>query len=394
MSHEPEPPAFRLVDTAEGLEALLPGLAEATEIALDTEADSLHHYFEKVCLIQMSTSAENVIVDPLRGLDLADLLDLLARKPLVLHGADYDLRLLHGAFGFRPHGGVFDTMLAARLLGHAELGLASLVDRFFGVHLDKGGQKSDWSRRPLSRTMLDYASSDTRYLLPLAARLGGELERMGRTPWHRETCEVMVRHASRKGGRDPDEAWRIKGSGGLNRRELHLLRALVHWRDREARQADLPAFRILGNEPMLALAVRIAAHPEGGLPSDAKLPGSCKGNRRRSLEETLRQAARDPTTCWPSPRREEPRPARVPRALNDAIRRRCGSVASAMGIAASTLAPRSALENLARCRPATVEEMMACGPLMRWQARILHPELRAILEPGAGRARTAISREA
>mgnify|MGYP001077099340 CR=1 FL=1 len=145
------------------------------EIALDTEADSLHHYFEKVCLIQLAAGEESAIVDPLCGMDLSALLALLTCKPLILHGADYDLRMMRLTFGFLPEGEVFDTMLAARLLGYEEFGLASLVERFFGVRLSKGGQKSDWSRRPLSESQLRYAGDDTRYLLPLAARLREEM---------------------------------------------------------------------------------------------------------------------------------------------------------------------------------------------------------------------------
>ncbi len=127
------------IDTHSGLLDLISRLEEAPGIALDTEADSLHHYFEKVCLIQLAAGEENAIVDPLCGMDLSPLLALLARKPLILHGADYDLRMMRLTFGFLPEGEVFDTMLAARLLGYAAFGLASLVERFFGVRLSKGG---------------------------------------------------------------------------------------------------------------------------------------------------------------------------------------------------------------------------------------------------------------
>jgi len=201
-------PGILYVDTPAGLEDLVSRLEDVPEIALDTEADSLHHYFEKVCLVQLSAGEEQAIVDPLSGMDLAPLIDLLRRKDLVLHGADYDLRMMRLTFGFIPEGEVFDTMLAARLLGHDRLGLAPLLEDIFGVSLSKGGQKSDWSRRPLSESQLRYARNDTRYLLPLAKRLREDLRSLGRIEWHRETCRSMVLQASRENAKDPDEAWR------------------------------------------------------------------------------------------------------------------------------------------------------------------------------------------
>lgn len=375
---------FLYIETEASLVDLLSRLEQAQRIALDTEADSLHHYFEKVCLIQLSAGEENFIVDPLCGMDLTPLLALLAQKPLILHGADYDLRMMRMTFGFLPEREVFDTMLAARLLGHEELGLASLVERFFGVKLSKGGQKSDWSRRPLSETQLRYASDDTRYLLPLAGKLRDDLGRLGRIEWHREACQSMVMHASRESVKDPDEAWRIKGSVSLTRCQLNFLQAVFLWRDREARRADLPPFRILGNRQLLDLAVLEASDPEGVLRSGLKLPRNCKGKRLHALKEALREAAGRPESQWPDFKRRG-RPLLVPTSLLKALRTECDRVAKDMGIASSTLASRSALENISRNRPGTLEEIVECGPLMHWQARLLEPGVREILE-GGGRS--------
>ena len=359
---------------------LLSRLEQAQGIALDTEADSLHHYFEKVCLIQLSAGEEHYIVDPLCGMDLNPLLGLLAEKPLILHGADYDLRMMRMTYGFLPQRDVFDTMLAARLLGHEELGLASLVERFFGVKLSKGGQKSDWSRRPLSETQLRYAGNDTRYLLPLASTLRDDLEKLGRIEWHRETCRSMAVHAVRESMKDPDEVWRIKGSVNLTPRELGFLQAVFLWRDLEAQRTDLPPFRILGNRQLMDLAVLGASDPEGALRSSGlKLPRNCTGKRLHALKEALREAAGKPESLWPSCKRRE-RPPSTPPALLKALRAECDRVAGEMEIATSTLAPRSALENIARNRPGTLEEIMACGPLMHWQARLLEPGVRKAVE--------------
>jgi len=380
MNPADDPAPFAYVDSDPGVRALLARLEGAPEIALDTEADSLHRYREKVCLIQLSAGPHHAVVDPLCGADLSGLLALLARKPLVLHGADYDLRMLRTAFGFRARGGVFDTMLAARLLGFEALGLAALAEQILGVALCKGGQKSDWSRRPLSAAQLRYASDDTRVLLPLAERLRADLDGLGRIPWHRECCDLLVRNAEQDRDRDPDEQWRIKGSGRLTRRALQALRALHDWRDREARRADVPPFRILANPQLLELAVR-AANQEGfALPSCPNLPRACTGSRLRALEACLRDAALAPETLWPEPRAREEPPPRVPAALLGALRAEGARVARQAGIETAALVTRSALENIARARPGTLEEMTACGPLMHWQARLLHPGFRRILD--------------
>jgi len=372
-------PAFLYIDTTPGLKDLLSRLEDAQEIALDTEADSLHHYFEKVCLIQLSAGDENAIVDPLSGMDLSPLLGLLARKPLVLHGADYDLRMMRMTFGFQPGGDVFDTMLAARLLGRQNLGLASLVEDFFGARLGKGGQKSDWSRRPLSESQLRYASDDTRYLLPMAGRLRDDLKKLGRSEWHREACHWMVMQALRENEKDPDAAWRIKGSATMTRRQLNFLQTAFHWRDQESRRADRPPFHILGNRELLDLAVKVASDSKGALRAHLKLPRNCKGKRLQALKEALREAAGKPESRWPEHRRKK-RHQPVPTALLEALRAECDRLAEEMGIASSILSPRSALTNIARNKPGTLEEIMECGPLMRWQVRILEPGVRRILQ--------------
>ena len=112
------------------MERLIQGIGAAERVALDTEADSLHNYFEKVCLVQLSFGGAHYLVDPLCGLDLNGLSEALADKPLILHGGDYDLRMMRGSMDFRPRREVFDTMVAAQLLGFEQIGLAALIERF------------------------------------------------------------------------------------------------------------------------------------------------------------------------------------------------------------------------------------------------------------------------
>ncbi len=180
------------MDTAEALALLIEALKGTARVGMDTEADSLHHYFEKVCLIQLSFMGANYVIDPLAGFPLAEFFEVLSQKELILQGADYDLRMLKKTFGFRPKAPVFDTMLAAQVLGYEKIGLSALVERFCGVLLPKTGQKSDWSRRPLPEGWLNYASDDTKYLEALAGALSENLQKLNRAGWHRECCDRVV----------------------------------------------------------------------------------------------------------------------------------------------------------------------------------------------------------
>src|SRR5438445_7757688 len=184
-----------LIATAAQLRELLPQIELHDRVAVDTEADRLHSYREKLCLLQLSLSANRTyssrgeptrdyIVDPLAGVDLAPLRDALQTKEIVLHGADFDLRLLRRSLNFTARR-IFDTVIAARLLGLREFSLAALVERYFGIKLAKGSQKANWGRRPLPKRMLEYAINDTHYLLPLADRLEADLRQLDRLEWFR-----------------------------------------------------------------------------------------------------------------------------------------------------------------------------------------------------------------
>lgn len=168
-----------MITTSSELIELAEQLAPLDRIAVDTEADSLHCYFEKLCLIQISVPGIDVLVDPLAGADLSPLFHSLTAKTLILHGADYDVRLFR-RIGFACEGTVFDTMLAARLTGHPTFNLAALVEKYFGVTLAKASQKSNWARRPLTSKMSEYALNDTRYLSSLAKELESQLRELGR----------------------------------------------------------------------------------------------------------------------------------------------------------------------------------------------------------------------
>ncbi len=263
-----------MIANAAQLRELLPQLESADRVALDTEADSLHCYKEKLCLLQISTPSgkgwigfseddaqvnapsaprlttrsdkafhRDFIVDPLADLDLNPLTSALAEKEIVLHGADYDLRLLRRNLNFVPQR-IFDTVIAARLIGIHEFSLAALVQRYFEIELAKGSQKANWAQRPLPARMAEYAVNDTRYLLPMAERLETELNSRNRMEWFRQSCQRALELAAIDRERDLDEAWRISGAGALRGRASAVLRELWNWREREAEAADRPPFAL------------------------------------------------------------------------------------------------------------------------------------------------------
>src|SRR5258706_557326 len=183
---------FAVIETHQKRKDFVPQLRSTEWIAIDTEADSLHAYPERLCLIQVSVPGSDELLDPLASVDLNPVFELFRKHELILHGADYDLRLLRKSTGFVPSA-IFDTMLASRLLGCREFGLNNLVNQFLGVALEKGPQKANWAQRPLTPRMVAYAHNDTRHLKPLADMLRKQLREKGRLDWHREWCDSLIK---------------------------------------------------------------------------------------------------------------------------------------------------------------------------------------------------------
>jgi ribonuclease D len=378
----PESASYVYLRDGAAIEELIERMRASERIALDTEADSLHNYYEKVCLIQLSLGREHYLIDPLAGLDLTGFLEALATKPLIVHGGDYDLRMLRVSLGFIPRADVFDTMIAAQLVGIEQIGLAALIERFFGIIVGKEGQKSDWSRRPLTEKQLRYAVNDTRFLEQLADCLGGLLSERGRLEWHRESCRAMKEATGRTNSRDPEEAWRIKGSGRLTRRQLAYLRELWRWRDDHARRANVPPFKILGNQQIMEILFWAECHPGAPLHQGPKLPRNINGARLGALEEAIARAAQLPNEQWPEIKRRDhdQAPRNDCKEQIDALRSECARIAKELEISASTLAPRAALEAIARMRPRTLDEIMSSGGLLRWQAKLVQGAVEKFLQ--------------
>jgi ribonuclease D len=371
--------SYTHVNTDSGLHEMVAWMAPAHRLALDTEADSLYHYYEKTCLIQLTAGGRNFVIDPLAKINLGPFLAALEARTLVLHDADYDLRMLKTSYGFRPKAGVVDTMIAARLAGHEALGLSSLLERYAGQRFSKGGQKSDWSRRPLTAAQLQYAVDDTRYLEPLADLLLAELDRLGRRPWLEQSCEAAIEATGTNREADPLEQWRIKGVRDLAPGQAAFLRELWRWREREAQQADRPPFKILGPDALLELAVWAEKHPQADLFHASRLPRDFRGVRLQSLREAIQKAASLAPADWPEPRLrrpdERPGPGRGLNRLRDDVAR----LAADLGLAPSVIAPRTALEEISRRRPTDAAGIRQAAGLAPWQAELLLPVVRRAL---------------
>jgi ribonuclease D len=350
-----------VIDTQEKLAAFLPAVKSAAWLALDTEADSLHAYPEKVCLIQISTAAGDHLVDPLAGIDIAPLLDALAGRELIFHAADYDLRLLRKHHDFVP-AEIFDTMLAARLLGEQQFGLSSLVEKFLGVKLDKGSQKADWARRPLTQKMEIYARNDTHYLKPLVDKLKLELQQKNRLAWHQESCARLIVECARPAVADENAVWRVKGSTFLERGALAVLRELWHWREREALAANRPPFFVLSHEKMVEISTAAAEKKS----VEHLIPFRIHPRRRENLLAAIRAAQSVPLEKFPEKiRHRSQRPSEVEfrrfRELEKIRDRR----AHELQIDPTLIAPKSVLGDLARDWDKYAAE------LMNWQRELL-----------------------
>ncbi|MDP7638418.1 MAG: HRDC domain-containing protein [Candidatus Hydrogenedentes bacterium] len=370
------PPPYQYIDTTADLGELVPAIRGAERVGVDMEANSLHHYFEKVCLLQMTVSGKNYIVDPLGDIDLSDLLAALAETDLIFHAADYDMRMMLSSFGFRPERPVFDTMIAAQLVGEEGLGLVTATSNFLGVELTKDGQKSNWAQRPLTERQLEYASDDTRYLESLATILGAKLVELGREAWHREWCARVVDQAAQPPRRDPEDAWRIKGAGKLQRRELAYLRAIWRWRDGQAQEIDKPAFRVLSNPQLISLAEWGAANPGVSLKQGPRLPKSCSnGQRYRALCDAIASVNATPEAEWPVRRKGKGQPPMEDR-LKASVRKlqdSCAKLGEELALRPSIIAPRAALIGIARDEAKTPTEIAASSGLMSWQAALMAP---------------------
>jgi len=367
------------LDKPEEVDRFLSEISAVTELALDTEGASFHRFLDRIYLLQLSTRDRSAIIDPLPVEKPSRLGALLESKSVevVFHDADYDLRLLHQDYGWHV-ANIFDTRIASQLLGIKSFGLAALLEQFFAVKLDKKHQRADWSMRPLTRDMLEYAAQDTRYLLQLKDHMKAELERRGRLHWAQE--EFSRLEGTRWDAEDAMEGFlRLKGARDLTRPELAVLRELVHWRDTVAAQLDRATFRVMGNEVLLDLS----RNPPRSVSELSAIKGMPKGmiDRagpdiiaavRRGLEVPEAELPRFPRgQRWNKDRDFDARVVRL-KGVRD-------EVARALDLDPGVLCSRERLENIARSTAKTADDLLAVPGLRRWQIEVMGPGLLSAL---------------
>lgn len=372
------------LDSQAEVDRFLASITGTRELALDTEGASFHRFVDRIYLLQLSTRERSAIIDPLPIGSPAGLGRLLedGHVEKVFHDADYDLRLLHQDYGWQT-ANIFDTRVAAQLLGLKAFGLAALLERYFGIKLDKKHQRADWSLRPLTPGMLDYAAQDTRYLLDLRDRLEEELHAAGRWTWAAE--EFARLDGTRWDDENDGLAWmRIKGARDLTRRELALFRELVQWRDGVAKTLDRATFRVVGNETLLT-AAREAPRTREALATIRGMPRGIVDSRANDVLAAIERGLAEPDSSLPrfpkAPRWDrdpdfDARAARL-KAVRDAA-------AARLALDPGVLFSRERLEAVARANPRTAEDLARVNDVRRWQVDVLGADfLKALAEAPA-----------
>lgn len=367
MPKKPTLPTASYLDTEDAVSSWLRGARKATRLALDTEGASFHRYVDRIYLLQLSTDTQHAIIDPLAVAKLP-LLGEMIEDPeveVVFHDADYDLRLLHQDYGWNVRN-LFDTRVAAQLLGIKAFGLAALLERGFDLKLDKKHQRADWSMRPLSADMLDYAAQDTMHLLGLRDQLHAELEKKGRLAWARE--EFARLESVRWTADDTSNAFlKVKGARDLTRRELAVFRELVQWRDAAALKLDRATFRVVSNEVLIEAS---KSHP-----ASTKALGQIKGMPRGMLERAGNEIIEAISRGLAVPEGDLPRFPKAARWDRDpefdakvgAVKAVRDAAATRLELDPGVLCSRDRMESVVRLLPNEPEEIAQIPEFRQWQ---------------------------
>lgn len=372
------------IDDPRSAEGVRRALSDAPWIALDCEAAGYHRYSDRLCLVQLTTPEGTWIIDPLAFPAAEVLRDAVEDPgtPLFMHGSDYDMRLLDRDLGIRPRG-LFDTQIAASLLGEPALGLSALLERHFGIQLSKKFQRADWAIRPLSGEMLAYAAGDTQHLAPLTSLLRDRLEETGRIRWAEEEFLRLeeIRHTPEEEGRDP--VLRVKRGWEIELRTLNRLRAALEWRDAIARTRDRAPFRIAGDPALLAAAmappsrVEELARIEGFPPALAQSPAGAELLSRFAEVDALPVSELRP---YPArDRRGAARPLPEVEQLAERLKEARNRIAEGLGLDRGVLLANGIILEIARLHPVDAEGIRSIEGIRRWQAELLEESFVPIL---------------
>jgi ribonuclease D len=346
-------------------------LSQETTVAVDTESNSLYVYRERVCLIQFSTAQTDYLVDPFALSDLTPLGPVFANPTIekIFHAAEYDLICMKRDFSFEFNH-LFDTMAAARILGRELVGLGSLLEVEFGVHLDKHYQRANWGQRPLPPHLLAYARLDTHYLIPLRERLKSELQAKALWPLALEDFERLCLVSGHNGVEHTPDCWRIRGAYDLSAQQAAVLMALCQYRDRVARMMDRPVFKVINDQTLLDIA-RLTPQDMGQL---SRIHGMNEGQRRRHGARLLDAVTRglNGPPIYP-PRQQRPNEAYLNRI--EALRRWRRVAGQNMGVNSDIILPRDLLFILAEQNPQNQSELAEVMRDVPWRLEHFGPQI-------------------
>jgi ribonuclease D len=366
---------YELIETVKELTAFIHKALKARMIAVDIEGDSMFHFQEKVCLIQMAANGHTAVIDSLAVPDLSGLKPLFESPSIckVIHGADYDVRSLYRDFGIEIQN-LFDTQLASMYVGWQETSLEAVVARRFGVELDKRCQKKDWSQRPLPDDMAAYAASDVIHLIPLAKDLTRELDRYGRLDWVREECRLLSRVRPQENN-DAPLFMRFKGAGRLEPRQLAALEALLQMRQAIARQKDRPLFKIIGNATLKKIAIALPASIQQ-LRESRELSDKQLDMYGNAVMEALRNVHRFPEDELPYyPRQRSPRlSSRVPARVK-LLRAWRDQKAASLGLNPALVLNRALIKAVAVENPKSKAALANIEGIHQWQREAFGEEI-------------------
>ena len=372
-----------IIEDTDSLEAMVAELMNTPIIGVDTEADSFHHYQERVCLIQLSDLSKDYIVDPLKIDDCSSLQRLFAREDLltVLHGGDYDVVSMKRDFGV-TFANLFDTMIAALFLGMPRIGLADLIETSFGYHIDKRYQRHDWSSRPLLDEHLHYARGDTHFLLALREILMLKLERAGRRAAFEEECNLLARREWTGRGRNPNDFMRVKRSRSLDEDGRRVLRSLWGWREARAKEVDRPVFKVLSDSIMIGIA---SARPASAEQLHAVIR---KGSTlaRKHGDELLKSVSDGLADETPLPKPQgKPKPKSSPRKgpgmdqLLGPLKEWRNNLVQTKKLSPVVVANNQLLKEISRSAPGSIEELAAVPGIRRWQVADFGEEILSVI---------------
>ena len=380
VNHQPDNQInYQVVETLSDLKNAVKTLEAEPQIAVDLEADSMYHYREKVCLIQIASKRLNIVIDPLSVKDLSPLKPIFLNPDLqkVFHGADYDIRCFYRDFAIEINN-LFDTQLASRFLGIQETGLEAVIRNRFNISLNKKYQKKDWSRRPLPEDMIDYAAGDAIYLLPLAEKLQGELEKKGRVSWVYEECKHLSRVRPVSSNNDP-LFLRFKGAGRFKPRGLAVIEALLSIRESAAEKKDRPVFRIFNNDSLLKIAAArpVTLEPLKKLRLLSKKQIAMYGS---AIVQAIDAAIRIPENNLPVyPRKQmTARSLELPKRVN-ALKAKRDAIAKALEIDPTLLCNKSMLQAIACKNPLSPDRLKRIPEMRQWQRSVLGRDFLEIL---------------